>query len=140
MDKPQREKAPRPGARALRVLIVDDSQPVRQMVAKVCALLPGCEVAGFANNGVEALERIRALTPDVITLDLRMPEMDGLEVLQAIRDQKLSCKTIVLSGTLEDAHRAECLRLGASFVFDKATETDKLIQALRRSVTDQRIS
>ena len=136
MNKRQRQNSPPP----ISVLIVDDSEPVREMIAKVCALLPGCEVAGFANDGAEALEKIRALAPDVLTLDLRMPNTSGLQVLRTIREEKLSCKTIVFSGTLEDAHRAECLRLGAHFVFDKSTESDKLIQALRHCVRNQKLS
>ncbi|MDH7498131.1 MAG: chemotaxis response regulator protein-glutamate methylesterase, partial [Syntrophomonadaceae bacterium] len=68
----------------IRVLIVDDSVFVRQVISDIVAAQPDMEVAGTARNGAEALERLRELRPDVVTLDIEMPVMDGLTALKAI--------------------------------------------------------
>lgn len=68
----------------IRVLIVDDSVFVRQVISDIVAAQPDMEVAGTARNGAEALERLRELRPDVVTLDIEMPVMDGLAALKAI--------------------------------------------------------
>jgi two-component system, chemotaxis family, protein-glutamate methylesterase/glutaminase len=69
---------------SIRVLVVDDSAVIRTMICAHITAAPDMSVAGIACNGVEALEAVDALQPDVITLDLQMPGMDGLEVLDTI--------------------------------------------------------
>jgi two-component system chemotaxis response regulator CheB len=71
-------------SKAIRVLVVDDSAVIRAMITDNIAEEPGMEVAGTASNGRKALEAIDALRPDVVTLDIEMPGMDGLETLDAI--------------------------------------------------------
>ena len=66
----------------IRVLIVDDTITYRKIVSDVLANLPGVEVVGTAANGKIALQKIEQLRPDLLTLDLEMPEMDGLDVLR----------------------------------------------------------
>lgn len=68
----------------IKVLIVDDSAFARSVIAKKLDTDPGIAVAGFARDGAEALERIRTLKPDVVTMDVTMPEMDGLTALERI--------------------------------------------------------
>lgn len=67
-----------------RVMIVDDSAVFRLLIAEAVGSTPGMKVVGTASNGVEALERLDALSPDVITLDVQMPKMDGLTTLDAL--------------------------------------------------------
>jgi two-component system chemotaxis response regulator CheB len=85
---PQVEKMVRkklaPGAR-IRVLVVDDSDMTRRVLSDALARDPDIDVVGGARNGIVALERIPQVSPDVITLDVQMPEMDGLETLSHIR-------------------------------------------------------
>jgi two-component system chemotaxis response regulator CheB len=80
-----------------RVLVVDDASIFRRAISEALSLLPGIEVVGTAANGRLALARVAALKPDVITLDIEMPEMNGLEVLDAIRSSGLATNAIVLS-------------------------------------------
>jgi two-component system chemotaxis response regulator CheB len=77
--------------------VVDDSVVVRQLVARVLDAAPSTELAGVAANGRVALEKIARLHPDVVILDLEMPEMDGLETLAAIRRTDRSLPVIVYS-------------------------------------------
>ena len=81
----------------IRVLAVDDTVVFRKIVSEALAAIPGVEVVGTANNGRTAMAKLLALRPDLLTLDLEMPEMSGLEVLDAIREKKLGVGVIVLS-------------------------------------------
>jgi two-component system, chemotaxis family, protein-glutamate methylesterase/glutaminase len=81
----------------LRVLVVDDTVTYRKIIGDALAGIPGVEVVGTASNGRMALSRIQALRPDLITLDNEMPEMNGLEVLEAVRDQGIELGVIMVS-------------------------------------------
>jgi YesN/AraC family two-component response regulator len=119
--------------RKTRVLIVDDSAKLREGLTNLCQLQSEVEVVGTARDGVEALEAIRNLKPDVVTLDIRMPGMSGIEVLRAIRRDRLGCTPIVLSGMADEFFRDKCLKLGAKYVFDTGTDLDKFLRVLARS-------
>jgi len=99
----------------VRVLVVDDSMLFRKVVRDALAAEPAIEVVGSASDGRAALEKIRQLRPDAITLDLEMPDIDGLEVLRQLRSQPAPPAVIVVSA-LTDAGAAltnQALRLGA---------------------------
>jgi len=81
----------------MRVLVVDDASIFRRVISDALAGLPGVEVVGTAANGKLALARMAALHPDLITLDIEMPEMDGLEVLESMRGSKAGTSVIMLS-------------------------------------------
>ena len=68
----------------IRILVVDDTVTYRKIVSDVLAGMPGVEVVGTAANGKIALQKIEQLHPDLLTLDLEMPEMDGLDVLRQL--------------------------------------------------------
>jgi two-component system chemotaxis response regulator CheB len=99
----------------LRVLIVDDAVVVRRLVADVIAGDPDLEVAGTAANGRIALARIAQLQPDLVTLDLEMPELDGLATLAAMRKAHPDLPVIMLSRFAQRCASAtlEALTLGA---------------------------
>ncbi len=80
-----------------RVLVVDDTIVFRRLVSEALAGIPGVEVVGTAANGRLALECIAALDPDLVTLDIEMPEMNGIEVLEAIRGAKSKAGVVMLS-------------------------------------------
>jgi len=81
----------------LRVLVVDDTIVYRKIVSDVLSAIPGVMVVGSANNGKIALSRIQSLKPDLLTLDVEMPEMNGLQVLEHIRKGNLDTEAIMLS-------------------------------------------
>ncbi len=81
----------------LRILVVDDTVVYRKTVSDILAEIPGVEVVGTANNGKIAMMKIASLKPDLLTLDIEMPEMNGLDVLRAIRTEAPDVGAIVLS-------------------------------------------
>jgi DNA-binding NarL/FixJ family response regulator len=119
----------------IRVLIVDDSAILREGLTSLCSLLSELEVVGTAGDGVEALEAIHSLKPDIVSLDIRMPKMSGIEVLKAIKRDRLTCTPIILSGMADEFFRKKCLGLGAKYVFDKSTELEKFLRVLGGSHT-----
>lgn len=100
----------------IRVLVVDDSVVIRRMVSDVLASDPDIEVIGVAANGSIALDKIAQLKPDLITLDIEMPVMDGLQTLKEIRKVNSSLKIIMFSTLTERGARAslDALSLGAN--------------------------
>jgi two-component system chemotaxis response regulator CheB len=84
----------------IKVLIVDDSALIRQMLARALSMDPRLEVVGTARNGIEAIEKVTALAPDVITLDVEMPELSGIEALPHLI--RASPARIIMLSSLDD--------------------------------------
>jgi two-component system chemotaxis response regulator CheB len=81
----------------IRILIVDDTALYRQVIRSVLSEMPGVAIVGVAKNGADALEKIEELHPDLLTLDVEMPGMDGIEVLRRIRQRRLRPGVIMVS-------------------------------------------
>jgi NarL family two-component system response regulator LiaR len=115
----------------IRVLIVDDHAVVRQGLAAILSPRNGFEVIGEAANGREAIELERELTPDVIVMDLVMPEMDGLEATTAIMEQNPEARILVLTSFDEQDRIAAIMAVGASGYLMKDSSAEGLMQAIR---------
>jgi two-component system chemotaxis response regulator CheB len=83
--------------RPVRVLVVDDSAFARKIVREVLSSQEGLEVVGIARDGLDALERIAELAPDVVTLDLVMPNLDGVGVLRALQAHAKPPAVVIVS-------------------------------------------
>ncbi len=99
----------------VKVLIVDDSVFMRTIIRDMLAKEISIEIVGTASNGIDALEKIQELNPDIVTLDIEMPKMNGLEVLQELKKIQKHPKVLMLSSlTSKDAEMThEAIRLGA---------------------------
>jgi two-component system chemotaxis response regulator CheB len=132
----------------IRVLVVDDSALIRQVLSRIINADPGIEVVGFARDGVEALDKIIGLKPDVVTLDIEMPRMNGLECLEKIMNTSPLPVIIVSYLAIEGAeHTLTALELGAVDFVTKPSSTDpdeistiqnELIQKIKISASIQR--
>lgn len=101
--------------RQIRVLVVDDSAMMRRMIKQILETDPGLEVVGTARDGQDALEKASALRPDVVTLDINMPVMDGLTCLLLLLEQQPDIGVVMLSSLTQEGAVTtfEALELGA---------------------------
>lgn len=123
--------ANQPVRKRLRVLIADDTASIRRSLSALISPLNDVEIVGVAENGSQALELARSLQPDVITLDIRMPGLNGIHVLEALRRDKSKAIIIVLTGLDEAEYRRRCFDAGADHFFHKTTEFEQVIEVLK---------
>lgn len=116
----------------LKVLVADDSVLVRERLAALLSELESVELAGQAENGREVLEAIERLRPDVVILDIRMPEGNGIQALEAIKERAQAPVVIILTAFPYPQYREKCLQAGAEYFFDKTTEFDQVTQVLEK--------
>lgn len=115
----------------IRVVLVDDQTLVRQGIRGLLELVPDIEVVGEASDGEEALERVPNLKPDVLLLDIRMPRLNGIAVLEALRDGSALPPTLVLT-TFDDGEAAiAAIKAGAKGLMLKDVSLEDLAQAIR---------
>jgi two-component system chemotaxis response regulator CheY len=113
------------------ILIVDDSRPSRRMLRGVLETA-GHVVVGEAADGAEGVDQYLALKPDLVTMDVTMPTMDGLEALEKIMEADSSAKVIMLSALGQSKKISKAVRLGATEYIVKPYEADQLIAAIQK--------
>ncbi len=115
----------------IRVLVVDDQAVVRDGLAIVIDHQSGLRCVGAASDGLDALEMARALRPDVILMDLKMPRMNGVQAMRAIAQEGLPCRVIVLTTYDSDDWVFDGVRAGAVGYLLKDVSVDDLADAIR---------
>ena len=118
-------------ARAVRVLVADDQVLVRAGVAALLAQMPGFDCVGSAENGAQCLQACALLAPDILLLDLQMPDTDGLVVAQALRGQCPGLRVVILTSHASASHARQALAQGVAGFVSKDFVRDELAQALR---------
>ncbi len=116
----------------IRVLIVDDSALIRERLKTMLSEIAGVEIVGEAEDKMEAIAANDRLQPDVVTLDIRLPKGNGIEVLQNIKGNNPSVTIIMLTNYPYPQYRQKCLKAGADFFFDKSTEFEKVPEVLMK--------
>lgn len=114
-----------------RLLVIDDALIMRAMIKDI-ARQAGWEIAGEATNGREGLERYRELRPDLVTLDIVMPEMDGVEALRHLRQEQPPAEVVMVSAIDQKEKLSECIRLGARDFIVKPFDRDHLRSLFQR--------
>jgi len=118
-------------ANPIRILVVDDHPIVRQGVAGLVGGQPDMSIVGQASNGREAIQQFRAHHPDVVVMDLQMPEMNGLDALMAIRDEVPEARIIMLTTYAGDAQVLRAIKAGARGYLIKSALHKELLEAIR---------
>jgi two-component system, chemotaxis family, chemotaxis protein CheY len=116
-----------------RVLVVDDAAFMRKMVTDALSG-GGHEVVGEAGNGNEAVSRFQELRPDVMTLDITMPEKDGLDALREIIAVDPGAKVIMCSALGQESKVLESIKLGAKDFVVKPFQPDRVISAIAKAL------
>lgn len=121
----------------IRVLLVDDHQILMEGVASLLANEKDIQVVGKVRSGVDALQKMSSLHPDVLILDIQMPEMDGFAVAQLVHKKYPKTHIIILSKYNTVAYAAEALRKGAQAYVFKDSDPEYLVQAIRQVMNNQ---
>ncbi len=116
---------------AIRVLITDDHAVVREGLRALILSEPGLEVVGEATDGVEAVEKVKTLQPDVILLDLMMPRKNGIEAINEIKADNPEARILVLTSFAEDDKVFPAIKAGALGYLLKDSSPHELLQAIR---------
>jgi two-component system, NarL family, response regulator NreC len=114
----------------VRVVIADDHPLVRAGIGQLLASHSQIEVVGTAENGIEAVEAAGDLLPDVILLDIAMPDISGLQAIPRIRDASPTTRILVISMYDDPEYAQEAVRLGACGLVSKAGSSEELIAAI----------
>ena len=120
-----------PHVGTIRILTVDDHQLLREGIGAVLDGQTDMTLVGQAGNGLEAIESYRRLRPDVTLMDLRMPDMSGIEAISAIRTEFPNARIIVLTTYAGDVQAAAALRAGAAGYLLKSLVRKELIETIR---------
>ena len=112
-------------------LIVDDSPVIRRRLVSMLSEIPGVKLVGEAAGAVEGAELIRNEQPDVVILDIRMPDRSGISLLEDIKNEPERPTVIILTNYPYSAYQKRCMELGASHFFDKSTEFTELETVVR---------
>ncbi len=115
----------------IRILIVDDHAIVREGLSGLIRTEPNMQVAGEAANGVDGVRLARALKPDVILMDLVMPEKDGIQAIKEIKNENPEARILVLTSFAEDDKLFPAIKAGASGYLLKDTMPNELLAAIR---------
>lgn len=135
-DRAQREGEDHRRAPRVTVLVADDSARFRAGIVRALRRHDDVEVVGEAEDGAEALERVRALRPAVVLADVRMPGLDGLGLARAITDDPAldDVRVLLLSARHDDALRADAADAGAADCLDKSVSRQEICDAVRGTV------
>lgn len=119
---------------AIRIVLCDDVAELRRILREVLEEDPGVEVVEEVGTGRECVRVVAERRPDVLLLDLSMPDMDGLEALPLIVEASPTTRIIVFSGFAADRMRAPAIELGADLYFEKGMPLDAIADAVRALV------
>ncbi|SEB46995.1 response regulator [Paenibacillus sp. GP183] len=118
---------------ANRILIVDDAAFMRMMIRDILSK-NGYEVCGEANDGAQAIEKFKELKPDLITMDITMPEMDGIHALKEIKKLEPNAKVIMCSAMGQQAMVIDAIQAGAKDFIVKPFQADRVIEAIKKTL------
>jgi two-component system chemotaxis response regulator CheY len=116
----------------LRILVVDDAAFMRMMIKDIL-IKHGFEVVGEATNGLEAILRYKELAPDLVTMDITMPEMDGIAAVKQIKKMDPNARVIMCSAMGQQAMVLEAIQAGARDFIVKPFQADRVLDAVRKA-------
>src|SRR5450759_3376193 len=122
----------------MKIVIADDSSLFRDRIKDLLKDLNNVEIVGEAVNGLEALKLIEDKKPDLAILDIRMPEMTGIEVLRKIREKGIVVKICMLTSYPYKQYKERCLAEGADYFFDKNLDIKQISEVISTLANNQK--
>jgi len=122
------------------MFIVDDSEVLRSRLVQMLSEIKGIEIVGEAGFVRDAVREIKKLNPDIAILDMKMADGNGIDILTAIKKDKMTTRVIIFTNYPYLQYRKRCLDAGADFFFYKATELGKLMDLLKGLLVRQKKS
>ncbi|MDQ0161746.1 response regulator [Bacillus alveayuensis] len=116
-----------------KILVVDDAAFMRMMIKDILTK-NGYEVVAEAQDGVQAIEKYKELQPDLVTMDITMPEMDGITALKEIRKLNPNAKVIMCSAMGQQAMVIDAIQAGAKDFIVKPFQADRVIEAIKKTL------
>ncbi|MFS8631302.1 MAG: response regulator [Bacillales bacterium] len=116
-----------------RILVVDDAAFMRMMIKDIL-VKNGYQVVGEAADGMQAIEKFKELRPDLVTMDITMPEMDGIQALKEIRKIDPNAKIIMCSAMGQQAMVIDAIQAGAKDFIVKPFQADRVIEAIKKTL------
>jgi len=118
---------------AHKILIVDDAAFMRMMIKDIL-VKNGYEVVGEASDGLQAIEKYKELNPELVTMDITMPEMDGITALREIKKIDPNAKVIMCSAMGQQAMVIDAIQAGAKDFIVKPFQADRVIEAIKKTL------
>ncbi|MGO4887770.1 response regulator [Anaerobacillus sp. MEB173] len=118
---------------AQNILIVDDAAFMRMMIKDILSK-NGYEVVGEATDGAQAVEKYKELSPDLVTMDITMPEMDGITALKEIKKIDPNAKVIMCSAMGQQAMVIDAIQAGAKDFIVKPFQADRVLEAIKKTL------
>ncbi|MFD0672339.1 response regulator [Cohnella sp. GCM10027633] len=116
-----------------KVLVVDDAAFMRMMIKDIL-IKGGHEVVGEAENGKVAVQKYQELQPDIVTMDITMPEMEGIEAVREIKKQHAAAKIVMCSAMGQQGMVVQAIQAGAKDFVVKPFQSDRVLEALRKAL------
>lgn len=126
------EAAPDLREQVIRIAIAEDQPLIREALRARLSLEPDFEIVAEVRDGFEVLDMLPRAEPDILLLDLNMPELDGLATLRRLPAYRLKTRTIVLTASEDKSKHIQAMRFGASGVVSKQTSTELLVKSIRK--------
>jgi two-component system response regulator NreC len=123
---------------AISIVLADDHFVVRQGLRRLLEAATGFQIVGEAENGIQALELVEQLHPDVLVADLKMPGMSGIEIARQVRRHSSRTRVVILSMYGETSYVVEALRAGVKAYILKDSSGDEVLQGIRAAAANQR--
>ena len=123
----------------IKLLVVDDLEHVRQGLRTILELAGGLTVVGEAGNGLEAIQQVNQLRPDVVLMDLVMPQIDGLEATERIKAQHPEIGVVMISIHDKEAAREQAESAGVDAFLAKGSDTETLVKTIREVAEKLRV-
>lgn len=122
----------------MRVFIADNSMPILERLKVMLSDLSEIEIIGEAKDGIGAIKAVRELNPDVVILDIKMPGVDGIDVLNYIKNNTQNVTVIMLTNYPYPQYRKKCMELGADYFFKKSTEFENVMETLNQLIQNSK--